>query len=48
MRKLRRRMQMIFQDPHACLNPRMTVASIIGEPLVENSDMSKAERRSRN
>ncbi len=47
MRKLRRRMQMIFQDPHACLNPRMTVASIIGEPLVENSDMSKAERRSR-
>ncbi len=47
MRKLRRRMQMIFQDPHACLNPRMTVASIIGEPLVENSDMSKAERRAR-
>ncbi len=47
MRKLRRRMQMIFQDPHACLNPRMTVASIIGEPLVENSDMSKAERHAR-
>ncbi len=47
MRELRKQMQMIFQDPHACLNPRMTVASIIGEPLVENSTMDKEARRAR-
>ena len=44
LRKMRRRMQMIFQDPYASLNPRMTVGSIVAEPLEVHNNGTKAER----
>jgi oligopeptide/dipeptide ABC transporter ATP-binding protein len=47
MRKMRREMQMIFQDPYASLNPRMTVADIIGEPLAVHSVASGKEIQER-
>jgi peptide/nickel transport system ATP-binding protein len=45
LKKFRRRVQFIFQDPFGSLNPRMTVAEIIGEPLVIHGIGSAAERR---
>jgi oligopeptide transport system ATP-binding protein len=44
MRALRREMQIIFQDPYASLNPRMTVGSIIGEPLEIHKIAKGAEK----
>jgi oligopeptide transport system ATP-binding protein len=47
LRRMRRRMQMIFQDPYASLNPRMTVGDVIGEPLVVHNISSGQARRER-
>ncbi|HEX7168166.1 MAG TPA: oligopeptide/dipeptide ABC transporter ATP-binding protein [Acidimicrobiales bacterium] len=44
MRRLRRDMQIVFQDPYASLNPRMTVAAIIAEPLLVQGVGSKEAR----
>jgi oligopeptide transport system ATP-binding protein len=48
LRKLRRGMQMVFQDPVASLNPRMSVASIVSEPLaIHDPQQQPADRRAR-
>ncbi|MBP8975050.1 MAG: dipeptide ABC transporter ATP-binding protein [Anaerolineae bacterium] len=47
LRKMRRRMQMIFQDPYASLNPRMSVGRIVAEPLVVHNIGTKKEREER-
>lgn len=47
LRKKRPTMQMVFQDPQASLNPRMSVARIVGEPLDEHTRLSKSEKLDR-
>jgi oligopeptide transport system ATP-binding protein len=47
LRGVRRRMQMIFQDPYASLNPRMTAAGIVSEPLEIHGVGTGRERRQR-
>ncbi|MDI1242312.1 MAG: dipeptide ABC transporter ATP-binding protein [bacterium] len=47
MRALRREMQIIFQDPYASLNPRLSILSIVSEPLKIHGVSSKQERQDR-
>jgi ABC-type oligopeptide transport system ATPase subunit len=47
MRKMRREMQIVFQDPYSSLDPRMTVGDIVGEPLVVHGIGSRRDRGAR-
>lgn len=47
LRAKRKEFQMMFQDPYASLNPRMTVGEIIGEPLEIQTDMNSKEREAK-
>jgi len=45
MRRIRREMQIVFQDPYASLNPRMTIGDIVGEPLLVHKIGDRKRRR---
>jgi ABC-type oligopeptide transport system ATPase subunit len=47
MKRFRREMQIVFQDPYSALNPRMTVGDFVAEPLLIHTKATGAERRER-
>ena len=47
LKVLRKRVQMVFQNPYASLNPRKTIAATLAEPLIIHTQLNAAERRER-